>query len=100
MIGAGGFGRAPNTGVGKNEQNGFVFDWESVPRQKGCRYFVFRDGLISYDCGFRSKKEASDWIEHFGHQVDWRSGFVFRFRGDRMDTLIVDRKSNLIKITR
>lgn len=62
-----------------------------VPPRAGCRWFVRRGSETPTDRGFRSKAEASSWIESLGRRIDWRVGFLFRLRGDTLDIEIVDR---------
>lgn len=45
---------------------------------------------LKFERGFRSKLDAENWISNLG-SLDWRAGFVFRLRGDSVDTEIVDR---------
>lgn len=61
-----------------------------------CRWFVNHGARTYFDTrGFRSKQEASDWIDAFGSALDWRAGFVFRLKGDDTDTRIVNRRGEV-----
>lgn len=71
-----------------------VFSFDEVPEQKRCRWFVRRGSKTVFTKGFRSKTEASNWIDDFGRRLDWRVGFLFRLRGDDEDIEIVDRAGN------
>ena len=74
-----------------------MFKIESVPMQKRCRWFVKRGATTWFNRGFRSKAEANSWINSHGTALDWRSGFLFRIRGESMDIEIVDRIGNRAK---
>lgn len=74
-----------------------VFSFGDVPLQVRCRWFVRRGATTRFDRGFRSKDEASNWIDSFGSRLDWRVGFLFRLRADNTDIEIVDRRGNLAK---
>lgn len=71
-----------------------LFRAESIPVQKRCRWFVKRGPTTWFDRGFRSKSDASNWIDAHGSHLDWRCGFVFRLRGEPTDIEIVDRMGN------
>lgn len=69
------------------------FSVSEVPEQKGCRWFLKRgDYPVDFARGFRSKAEASQWIDEMGRRLDWRSGYTFRLRGDDCSMDIVDRR--------
>lgn len=72
-----------------------LFSFEEVPLQDKCRWFVRRGATTQFNRGFRSKDEASLWINTFGHRLDWRAGYVFRIRGDGVDMAIVDRRGTV-----
>jgi len=74
-----------------------VFDSSSIPCQIGCRWFVRRGDEFMLDRGFRSKREASEWIASFGDSLDWRAGFTFHLKGDTTHMEIVSRTGNLAK---
>ena len=74
------------------------FTFAEVPQQTGCRWFVRYGAKTMFDCGFRSKDDASAWIEKFDRRLDWRAGFVARLRGDDKDIEIVDRKGQIAKV--
>lgn len=94
MIGPAGFNQAPNTGVGKGvHESVAAFRWECVPMQPRCRWFVQRGATTKFERGFRSKQDASKWIE--SQRPAWRAGFTFRLRGDDVDMYIVNRGGQL-----
>jgi hypothetical protein len=62
----------------------------SVNSHPRARWFVKRGASTNFDCGFRSKKEASDWIDSH-ENLDWREGFTFRIKGRDTFYSIVDR---------
>jgi hypothetical protein len=65
---------------------------QNIPlKPKGCRWFVKRSATTWFNRGFRSKSDASNWINGHGPALDWRSGFVFRLKGCDEDIEIVDR---------
>ena len=72
-----------------------IFNFDEVPLQDKCRWFVRRGSEVNLNRGFRSKNEASAWINNFAYRLDWRAGFVFRLRGDNVDMAIVDRRGTL-----
>lgn len=74
-----------------------VFDLTSIPFQGGCRWFVKRGDEFTLDRGFRSKREASDWIDSLGDRLDWRAGFTFHIKGDSTHMEIVSRSGGLAK---
>ena len=76
------------------ELNKPLFSFAEVPQQLRCRWFVRRGATTRFDRGFRSKGDASNWINAFGSRLDWRVGFLFRLRGDDADIEIVDRQGN------
>lgn len=94
MIGPAGFSQAPNTGVGSRASEP-AFRWEWVPLQPRCRWFVQRGATTKFERGFRSKQEASNWINSLGSALIWRAGFTFRLRGDDIDMYIVNRVGQL-----
>lgn len=59
-----------------------TFSFDTVPVQKGCRWFVKKGDTTPCDRGFRSKEEADQWIKSFGDALDWRAGYAFALRGD------------------
>ncbi len=63
----------------------------------GLRYFIKRGATTWYSVGFRSKANASKWIDSHGDALEWRAGFVFRLRGDARDVDIVNRKGELAR---
>lgn len=68
-----------------------LFDPESVPQQPGCRWFIKRDDTLLLDRGFRTKTEASEWINQLDYRLDWRVGFTFKLRGEATVMQIVNR---------
>lgn len=74
------------------------FNFDDVPQQARCRWFVRRGATTRYDRGFRSKSDANNWINALGTRLDWRAGFVFRLRGDDTDVMIVDRAGDIAKV--
>lgn len=70
------------------------FLWGQVPQNNRKRWFVRRGATTKFDCGFPSKADASNWINGLGSRLDWRTGFMFRLRGDDQDIFIVDRFGN------
>lgn len=73
------------------------FNYNSVPLQGNCRWFVRRGDVVKYERGFRSKLDASNWIDAFGERLDWRAGFTFRLKDDSMHMEIVSRAGVLAK---
>ncbi|QMI49889.1 hypothetical protein [Burkholderia sp. MBR-1] len=71
-----------------------AFNTKSIPVQKRCRWFVRQGATTHFTGGFRSKVDASNWIDAFGASLDWRVGFRFRLKGDTQDIEIVDRLGN------
>lgn len=71
------------------------FDFNTVPAPPGLRWFVRHGTEIRYDRGFRSKAEASVWINNQGHALDWRAGFLFRLKGVSLDMAIVNRNGDI-----
>lgn len=41
--------------------------------------------------GFRSKAEVDAWLESLGDRLEWRVGYVFRFRNDDKEMKIIGR---------
>ena len=68
------------------------FNFEVVPLQSHCRWFVRRGEVVVLERGFRTKSEASSWIDAFGIALDWRAGFAFQLKGDDVLMEIVDRE--------
>ncbi|WP_321820731.1 MULTISPECIES: hypothetical protein [unclassified Burkholderia] len=66
-----------------------------IPVQKRCRWFVRQGATTHFMRGFRSKGDASNWIDAFGSSLDWRAGFRFRLKGDAQDIEIVDRQGRI-----
>lgn len=73
------------------------FNFAEVPMQSGCRWFVRHGATTRFDRGFRSKNDASNWIDAMTSRLEWRAGFVFRLRSDYADVAIVDREGNIAK---
>jgi hypothetical protein len=48
-----------------------------------------------FDRGFKSKDEASSWIDGLGCRLDWRAGFVARLRGEDTNIEIVYRQGQV-----
>ena len=68
------------------------FSYQWVPaKEKGCRWFVRYGAATKFNRGFNTKAQASNWIDAL-EGLDWRSGFLFRLRGDDYDVQIVDSK--------
>lgn len=63
----------------------------------GLRYFIKRGATTWSSVGFRTKRDASDWINSHGDALEWRAGFVFRLRGDGRDVDIVNRRGELAR---
>ncbi len=75
-----------------------LFSLAEVPTQSGARWFLERQGQTYTAGGFRSKAEASAWIDNLGRsRLDWRAGFVFKLRGDVGEMKIVDRHGVVAK---
>lgn len=72
-----------------------AFKCERVPMQSRCRWFIKRGVTTKFNRGFRSKIEASNWINNLGSALMWRVGFTFRLRGDDVDMYIVNRRGLL-----
>lgn len=53
---------------------------------------------MKYERGFRSKQAASEWIDAFGVELDWRAGYTFRLKGDSTHMEIVNRQGVLAKV--
>lgn len=77
-----------------------VFNISEIPVADKVRWFVCRGTSTNLNLGrgFRTKDDASQWIDSFGYRLDWRSGFLFRLRGDDCDMSIVDRAGSLAKM--
>lgn len=73
-----------------------MLSFDNVPKQRNCRWFVRYGSTIRYDRGFRSKKEAAEWINGFGNQIDCRVNFWFRLKGDDRDIEIIDRQGRSV----
>ena len=66
--------------------------------EKGARWFLKQgENTLSVDKGFKSKSDASEWVDSLGRSLDWRAGYVFRLRGSREDLKIVNRVGNLAR---
>ncbi|HEK4047852.1 hypothetical protein [Pseudomonas aeruginosa] len=52
---------------------------------------------MKYERGFRSKLDASNWINAFGERLDWRAGFTFKLKGDTIHMEIVSRQGDVAK---
>lgn len=63
-----------------------------------CRGFVCREKSTVLGRGFRTKAEASDWIDAFGVHLDWRAGFAFQLKGDATALEIVNHQGNVAKV--
>ena len=68
------------------------FTADMVPPGTGLRYFVKAGPSVALTRGFKTKAEASAWIDGFGDQLDWRSGFLFRLKGDDRNFSIINRR--------
>ncbi|EKY4113591.1 TPA: hypothetical protein ACGW3M_001071 [Pseudomonas aeruginosa] len=73
------------------------FSYTSVPLQGNCRWFVRRGDTVKYERGFRSKLDASNWINAFGERLDWRAGFTFKLKGDTIHMEIASRQGDVAK---
>lgn len=73
------------------------FNYASVPLQGNCRWFVRRGDTVKYERGFRSKLDASNWINAFCERLDWRVGFTFKLKGDSVHMEIVSRQGEVAK---
>ena len=71
------------------------FNFSSVPLQSNCRWFVRHGGKTMYARGFKSKAEASSWIDAFADSLAWRAGFTFRLKTEAVDIQIVSRSGEL-----
>lgn len=68
-----------------------VFPWDKLPEPKSnVRWFLRRGDRTELIRGFRSKTEASAWIDR--QNIEWRVGFLFRIKWDGEDAMIVDRR--------
>lgn len=72
----------------------YNFDYIADNR-KGIRYYVKHGDEIIRHKGFRSKKEADEWIN--SHSFDWRSGFLFCMRGEK-PVEIIKRNGERVKV--
>ncbi|WP_413460734.1 hypothetical protein [Herbaspirillum huttiense] len=72
-----------------------LFDFNEVPMQKRCRWFVRHGATTKFDRGFRAKADADNWINAMRSRIEWRAGFVFRLEGDSVDMSIVDRSGKV-----
>lgn len=68
-----------------------LFSFEEVPKQAGARWFIRRGPKTNLMRGFKTKADASTWIDGLGHRLDWRVGLTFRLRGDTTEMSVVDR---------
>lgn len=61
-----------------------TLDLETIPKQIGCRWFL-RLGMdmknTITDRGFKTKKEATQWIE--SHNYEWRKGYMFKLYNNK-----------------
>ena len=62
----------------------------------GSRWFLKYGEEVLLDKGFKSKEDASKWIDSHP-DFEWRAGYVFRFYGDKYDREIVSRKGTRAK---
>jgi hypothetical protein len=74
------------------------FDYDSIPHQSKCRWFLRRGDIVEYGRGFRSKRAANEWIDLLGRRLDWRAGFSFQIKGDPQVMHIVSRQGELAHI--
>ena len=67
--------------------------------QKGNRYFWQVGAATKFDQGFKSKEDCDNWInakrESYG--LDWRVGYMVKFKKFHYSWLLVDRKGNEVK---
>ena len=66
-------------------------DITSVPLQNKCRWFVKRGATTWFNRGFRTMKEADDWIVSHKDRILWRAGFTFKIKGEDEKIEIVKR---------
>ena len=64
---------------------------QEITRKTRARWFVKHGHRTYFSRGFRSKADASAWIDSHGDDLDWRVGYHFRLKGERTTTYIVDR---------
>lgn len=63
---------------------------------KGARWFQRYGNCTRYSEGFRSKADASKYID-CKPDLEWRAGFIFRLYGDKHDRMIVNRKGEIAR---
>ena len=72
-------------------------------RQKGNRYF-WKIGTMTMSIlnqGFRSKADCEEWIESKREKygLDWRAGFLVKFKAFDTPWLLVSRNGSEVKVS-
>lgn len=57
--------------------------------KKRARWFLQKGEIVISSIGFKSKGDASRYIDSF--PLEWRVGFLFKLRGDSSEYKIVNR---------
>ena len=67
--------------------------------QKSNRYYWKVNGEIELNQGFKSRKQCDDWLElkQEQSQIDWRVGFLVKFKGLSIAWELVDRYGKIVK---
>ncbi len=68
--------------------------YDDAPKaEKGTRWFLRHGAKTKYTHGWKTKADASDWIN--SQSLEWRAGFVFRRHDDPHSSEIVSRNGKL-----
>lgn len=70
---------------------------QSASSGPGLRLFIRYGTTTWYSVGFKTRLEASEWIDSHGRALDWRVGYLFRLRGDSKDIQIVKCNGEALK---
>jgi hypothetical protein len=65
--------------------------------QKSSRYFWKINEEIEMAQGFKSKKQCNEWLEIKYSDIDWRVGFLVKFKGLSNAWELVDRYGKIVK---
>ena len=80
--------------------NGYVILSTHGYIQKGNRYFWKIGAETKFNQGFKSKQDCENWInkkkDEYG--LEWRVGFMVKFKKFDQPWVLVDRKGNDVKI--
>lgn len=65
--------------------------------QKSNRYYWKVNGEIELNQGFKSRKQCNEWLETKRQSIDWRVGFLVKFKGIANAWELVDRYGKIVK---